>query len=307
MDSKCPICHEKPALISFARIAPFITELVECGATKESALLECVDCKLSFFEYRYDEREMRLLYSGYRGGHYLSTRKKWEPWYLNSFNSVLDPGSLAVDNRVEFMTGVLNGGKINLPGLRNIVDYGGDAGQFFPRDFVGPKFLIEVSDREVAQDVRRISTLAELPESPHLVMVAHLLEHLSDPVALVSEIRRYLPSDGCIYVEVPLDCPVVRDWNTTHTYKRLLNFYVKNRWLWITADFMTGLLRNFGWRVPRLGIVKQSEHINFYSEDSLRLLLSKAGFRIVYLTVDPQARLAGLRLGRMGAIALLDE
>ena len=43
---------------------------------------------------------------------------------------------------------------------------------------------------------------------------------------------------------------------------------------WIAADFVAGVARNFGRMLPRLGAVRQSGHINYYSTQSLRTLLS---------------------------------
>jgi len=54
-------------------------------------------------------------------------------------------------------------------------------------------------------------------------------------------------------------------------------FSVTGFWLvvasWIAADFAPGVARNFGRMLSRLGLVKQTEHINYYSTQSLRTFL----------------------------------
>jgi hypothetical protein len=59
-----------------------------------------------------------------------------------------------------------------------------------------------------------------------------------------------------------------------------------------------------GWKVPRLGIVKQSEHINFFTSSSLRALLESCGFEVTAERQDPDARVGAFRLGRLGMAAL---
>jgi hypothetical protein len=76
------------------------------------------------------------------------------------------------------------------------------------------------------------------------------------------------------------------------------------RGTWIAADFVAGVARNFGRTVPRWGAVKQSEHINYYSTQSLQALLAGGGFRVVSTRADPTASVGGLRVGRLGALAV---
>ena len=73
---------------------------------------------------------------------------------------------------------------------------GADEGQFFPAGYSGPKYVIEVSGKDLVDGVQAASSLEELPDRPHLVIAAHLLEHLVDPAALVKEIRAAVADDG---------------------------------------------------------------------------------------------------------------
>ncbi len=215
----------------------------------------------------------------------------------------MEPGSEAVAERIRFVTNIV-GSYVQLDTLRNIVDYGGDEGQFFPAGYSGPKYVIEVSGKDVVDGVQAVSSLDELPDRPHLVIAAHLLEHLVDPGALIKEIRAAITEDGLFYVEVPLDRPKVRQWHAGAPYRHYLDWVSANRGSWIAADFGAGLARNFGRKVPRLGAVKQSEHINYFSTQSLRALLAAGGFQVVSTRADPTASLGGLRMGRLGALAL---
>ncbi|WP_280829965.1 class I SAM-dependent methyltransferase [Mycobacterium sp. OTB74] len=218
-------------------------------------------------------------------------------------NSASEPGSDAVAERVSFVTEIV-GSHISIDSLRNVVDYGGDEGQFFPTGYSGAKYVIEVSGKDLVHGVQAASSLGELPDTPHLVIAAHLLEHLVDPAALVQEIRGAIADDGLFYVEVPLDRPKLRQWHAGAPYRRFLDWVSATRGTWIAADFVAGVARNFGRTVPRLGAVKQSEHINYFSSQSLQALLADGGFRVVSTQADPTASVGGLRMGKLGVLAV---
>lgn len=305
MSALCPICGDPGTVQAFGRIAPFILELQGDlkGALRDTALHRCDACDLVYFSHRFDDDTLAAMYSGYRNDRYLSIRRRWEPWYSRTVNSAMEPGSQAVAERVGFVTNIIETYR-EIATLRNIVDYGGDEGQFFPPDYSGPKYVIDVSGKKLVDGVRAAASLAELPDKPHLVIASGILEHLVDPVALAKEIRAAIADDGLFYAEVPLDRPRVRRWHAGASYLRFLQWVSGARVAWVAADFAAGVARNFGRTVPRLGAVKQSEHINYFSNQSLQTLLARGGFRVVTTRADPTASFEGLRLGRLGALAI---
>lgn len=305
MSALSPICKSPGTIEAYGRIAPFILQLQAFpkDATRDTTLCRCDTCDLVYFSHRFDDGALAAMYSGYRDERYLSARRRWEPWYSRSLNSAMDPGSEAVAERVEFVTDIIEP-YVQIHTLRNIVDYGGDQGQFFPKGYSGPKYVIDVSRKDLVEGVRSASSLDELPDMPHLVVASGILEHLVDPAALVKEIRAAIADDGLFYAEVPLDRPKVRRWHARPSYRRFLQWVSATRASWIAADFAAGVARNFGRRVPRLGAVKQSEHINYFSTQSLEELLNSRGFRVLTTRADPTASFEGLRLGRLGALAV---
>ncbi len=305
MSQLCPICGDPGTIQAHGRIAPFILQLQgdPKDAPRDTTLCRCDRCDLVYFSHRFDDDTLAAMYSGYRNERYLSIRRRWEPWYSRDANSATEPGSEAVAERIGFVTNIV-GSYIEIDTLRNIVDYGGDEGQFFPAGYSGPEYVIEVSGKDLVDGVQAAASLDELPDRPHLVIAAHLLEHLVDPAALVKEIRAAVAEDGLFYVEVPLDRPKVRQWHAGAPYRGFLDWVSATRGTWIAADFVAGVARNFGRTVPRLGAVKQSEHINYYSTQSLQALLAGGGFRVVSTQADPTASVGGLRMGKLGALAV---
>ena len=55
-----------------------------------------------------------------------------------------------------------------------------------------------------------------------LVILSHLLEHLEDPARALRSIREWLPKDGMIFVNIPVNAPLpdhlilLRDPNEAH-------------------------------------------------------------------------------------------
>ncbi|MGD1237796.1 class I SAM-dependent methyltransferase [Mycobacterium seoulense] len=305
MSQLCPICGGPGAMQAHGRIAPFILQLRGNAENlpRDTTLRICDSCDLVYFSHRFDNDTLAAIYSDYHNDRYLSIRRRWEPWYSRNVHNAMEPGSAAVAERIDFVTKVVEP-YVKIGSLRNIVDYGGDEGQFFPPSYLGPKYVIDVSGKDVVEGVRTASSLGELPDRPHLVTACGVLEHLIDPVATVKQIRAAIADDGFFYAEVPLDRPKVRRWHAGASYSCFLDWVSATRGGWIAADFVTGVARNFGRKVPRLGAVKQSEHINYFSPQSLERLLVEGGFRVVSTQADPKMSYGGMRLGRLGALAV---
>jgi len=305
MSQFCPICGGPGAIQAHGRIAPFIFQLRgdPNDVLRNTTLCVCDRCDFVYFSHRFDDETLAAIYSDYHNDRYLSIRRRWEPWYSRNVHNAMEPGSAAVAERVEFVLNIVEP-HVRINTLRNIVDYGGDEGQFFPPSYSGPKYVIDVSGKDMVEGVQAASSLAELPDRPHLVTACGVLEHLIDPVATVKEIRAAIADDGLFYAEVPLDRPKVRRWHAGASYRHFLDWVSATRGSWIAADFASGVARNFGRAVPRLGAVKQSEHINYFSTQSLEQLLVGGGFRVISSQADPKMSYGGMRLGRLGALAV---
>jgi len=298
----CIICEHEVSLSSYGLVAPFISELTDSPGMSPVTLQHCDACQLSFFSHRYSETELAAIYGGYRGSDYLRVRKRWEPWYGSAVNSANQAGSTEVDSRRAFMDGLIaqaTDGKFHVA-----VDFGGDEGQFFPDSAVDRKIVIDVSSKPVLEGVELYDDLKSIGASPDLVMICHVLEHLNDPVALLREVHQVIDAQGVLYVEVPMDMPRLHDWHARDAYQKYLARVGRMRWPLVASDFVSGVSRQVGFRIPRLGVVKQSEHINYFTDQSLNALLTKAGFDVIAHAAEPKASVGGLRLGKLGMVAV---
>lgn len=297
----CIICDREVSLSSYGVVAPFISELTESPADLVT-LQHCAVCQFSFFSHRYSDTELAAIYGRYRGSDYLRVRKRWEPWYGSSVNNAYETGSKEVDSRRAFMERLI--AQATDRQFRVAVDFGGDEGQFFPDSAVDRKIVIDLSDKPLLDGVELYEDLPSIGASPDLVMICHVLEHLNDPVSLLRQVHQVIDAQGVLYVEVPMDMPRLHPWHAREAYQRYLVRMGKTRWPLVASDFVSGASRQAGLRIPRLGVVKQSEHINYFTEHSLNALLTKAGFNVLAFVAEPKASVGGLRLGKLGMVAV---
>jgi SAM-dependent methyltransferase len=299
----CPICGTESGPIAHGVIAPFISNLSGLPLEGRTTLRSCATCDLTFFDSRYGDQELAQLYENYRDASYSSIRRHWEPWYSAKVNDAYVSGSRHVDERRLFMMDVLDAAGMR-PQLGCVVDFGGDEGQFFPDAATERRIVCDLSRHELPSGVERIGALSELGSTkPDLVIIAHVLEHLPDPLASLLEIRRAIADDGVLYVEVPLDRFRVKSFHSSIRYRRYLDYQVRHRRQFVAADFLTGVSRQYRTAIPRFGVVKQSEHINYFSERSVAAVLAASGFNVVATRSNANAKTGGLRVGAYGAAA----
>jgi SAM-dependent methyltransferase len=305
-DVDCPICGTEAQAIAHGLVAPFISTLSSLPLGEQTTLRVCHSCDLVFFDSRYGDEELASLYGDYRGSQYLALRHRWEPWYSRNVNDACAPDADLVSERHAFMMRILDDANMNHQ-LACVVDFGGDEGQFFPRIPIERRVVCDLSKRELPAGIEHIATMSELGDvKPDLVIVAHVLEHLPDPAGPLREIRRAIGDEGIIYVEVPLDRFRVSPFHASVRYQRYLQRLVRHRLPFVGSDFVSGLSRHLRSSVPMFGVIKQSEHINYFSERSLKAVLAASGFIEVSQSSNPNLRVGGLRIGCYGVAARPD-
>jgi SAM-dependent methyltransferase len=304
----CPICKTPTRKIAHGVIAPWLIELSKIDE-KLTSLHICTECELKFFSYRYSNEEANRLYENYRKSPYTKSRKKWEPWYGQNENDIYNP-EFTLENilkRKNTFERESRLSKMELPVDSNVLDYGGDLGQFFPERFSGKKYLFDLSELETKEEdgLIRIQDVTNIVKQIDLVMLCGVLEHLTDIDKTLSEVKSTLKNGGYLYLEVPLDGFSVSKFHGTDMYRRYLKVLSKFRYLFIAMDLYTGLYRNFFRRIPMFGIVKQSEHINYFSKKSLSCA-RRTNFEPTYIS-EPDSKLkhGKFRMGFLAGVALI--
>jgi len=306
--TRCPSCsHSVEKVLAFAVLAPWLAELLSFDSSgRYSKLMKCNFCDFQFFTYRYNSLEMSAIYSTYRGERYFVTRHKWEPWYsrktMNSWNP--EQNSFGVTARKNHLLEILHQSGINLEDLCNVLDFGGDLGQFFPEGVNGKRYLYDPSQPPVQKPgIERVQSLTGLSRQIGLVMNAHTLEHLPEFKYVLGDLGSCLTESGVLYIEVPMDAFQTSRLHGTQLYLKYLKLIYKFPKLFILVDFLSGVYRTVFRKIPFWGIVKQSEHINYFSKVSLTYLAKSSNFELLRITEPDYAFGQGaIKLGRISMV-----
>lgn len=265
-----------------AIVAPFIASYVLRSAARPTALLECRDCAFRFYAERYGDVELEKLYGQYRGLEYFRARNKSEPWYTATINASIGGSEEKIAFRRGYVADMLSSELADAAPVDALLDFGGDRGQFIPMDVAKSKYVYEMSDVEPIAGVNRISSDSDLKARTYdVVMLCHVLEHSSDPLVTLRELRVLLRSESSVLlVEVPYERYDLHSARHRPWYRSWLGALTRLRAPLIAFDFYSTVVRYRWNRVPPFGFVKMHEHINFFEMKSLSALLTRAGFTV---------------------------
>jgi hypothetical protein len=161
----------------------------------------CMDCSFIQAKHSFPDDALGRLYADYRSASYNQERIHYEPTYAALAKDV-GVSDREVETRVGGLTAWL-GDKIESENDFSMLDFGGSDGRFLPR-LEGRKFVFEISDISPLGGIVRIRNEADLATYSY-VQVAHVLEHVSEPLALLKHVSSFVKPSGCLYIEVPLE------------------------------------------------------------------------------------------------------
>ncbi|MBM3856398.1 MAG: class I SAM-dependent methyltransferase [Verrucomicrobia bacterium] len=203
----------------------------------------CSNCSFLFLDMRFSERELSSLYEGYREKEYTKLREHYEPGYKNR-NDILTGGVTYLPQIEEFLTPFLT-----FP--IKTLDWGGDTGRNTPFKTKNSLLHIyEINNKQPIQGAKVVDKKIILKTSYDLIVCSNVLEHVPYPSDLLLEIKEAMNPETILYLEVPFE-EIMQHANGDK------NLHLKKR----------------HWH----------EHINFYSEESLRRLVANCGFDVIAL------------------------
>lgn len=203
--------------------------------------LHCPECGLLFLDLRFDGEELGRLYRDYRGEEYARLRDHYEPGYARRNRHLLQGGGYVA--QVEAFLAPLLGTP------QRVLDWGGDSGINTPfRGRLRSHHVLDISDRPLVPGARQVNAEQAGAEHYQLVVLSQVLEHVPEPLALLQKVLAVLEPESVLYLEVPYES-LVQNLAAGHG-----RWQEKRHW---------------------------HEHINFYSEASLRALVRSAGLDIL--------------------------
>lgn len=219
----------------------------------KSVLVEiemCTSCSFIQTKVPFSDEAIGRLYTDYRSDSYNRERIRYEPEY-----AAMAPHAGSCIHEIQARTVGLTRwltGKFTVENNFLMLDFGGADGMFLP-NLPGEKYVFDISDTAPADGVIRIRDESELGSYSY-VQLAHVLEHVSYPLALTRKALSFLKDSGYLYLEVPLE---------------------------ISEDAVARLAG--GDKTIRLDI---HEHINRYTAKSVNELLRSAGLSLVAVEVE---------------------
>jgi SAM-dependent methyltransferase len=286
----CPCCLSKESIARWAIVSPFLAHYAVGRPPFLCKLLECSACSFRFFGSRLEPDEVTRLYSGYRGKHYFAERHRWEFWYSQKVNDGIggDPGEIS--DRIAAMETFLLP-HVDSATVRTVLDYGGDRGQFIPKPLGTEKFVFELSDAVPEPGVSRIGSQQELSTMKFdIIMALGVLEHCSEPIDVLEQLRSSLNPGSFMVVGVPFERYGIGFAGKGGLYRVYLNALLRVRPALIAVDFYSAAARVRLEHIPPLGLIKCHEHLNFFNQESMNALLQRAGFEVIDSKIESVAK-----------------
>jgi hypothetical protein len=271
-EDQCIICKENLIFKRKAIVVPFLAERIFLRKAFRTHLIRCKNCGFQFYALRPDEDEMIRLYENYRSESYIKQRFKHEPWYTKKLNDSLFYKSSTLLNR---RNSLIEQCEIYSPGmtqsLKTILDYGGDNGQLI----VGicnhaKKYVYEISNVELLPGIEKATYPS--PITFDFIICSNVLEHVSYPEKTLDRITSMAHDKTIIYLEVPFEQPYSAATLAKRITQQIILLFLRPKQFINT--FGQGMLTHM------------HEHLNYFTEKSLHLLLQNAGYEKITVKVE---------------------
>jgi len=212
----------------------------------------CNDCGLIYFLPDPPESDIEKLYSGEDYLDLLFNSPVWRQWVTkNHWLPVLK----AIENNIStgtiFDMGCSDGLFMDLAGERGWDPYGSDLNK--------EKLSIATQRHNGKVTDDSIYDLSWNNEQFDAVRLCHVLEHLTDPVEALKELKRILRKNGILNIGIPI---------FDDSIYKLVNRIPNTR-------FMNKMIKNLGWMDP-------PHHLTIWSTGTILKILEDLGFSVIW-------------------------
>jgi hypothetical protein len=251
----------------------------------------CAKCGFRFFDRGLSSGEAANYYSGYRSENYFQERNSFEPFYTEKVHLGTYQWLHSRNRRVALAKTLELAGAPQ--SFSAALDFGGARGQMLLDISAGKKAVFDLDGGETEAGITRISSRNSLGTNWELVLCCQVLEHVTDPMALIHELTQALSENGWLYVEVPDEI-----WSNL-----ACSGIVRNAWLaWVAkrplllcaADCVSTAFRIKLGILPPMGFIPMREHLNYFTVAALIELLARCGLSIAWSGKDNQGSICAV-------------
>ena len=268
--NKCFICNSNNVENLKSSVSDFLKMRMYEGKNVPTNVIHCNDCDFTYYTLRPNEEEIKRLYNNYRNSTYQKERQCFESWYTPIINEMIGNGTVEIESRRKNSEEIF-AKYINIDMISTVLDYGGDRGQHIPPILNGKKrYVYEISGVRTVPGVYNLTNIADKQNYFDVVLCCNVLEHVVNPAQILTDISNVMKRKGYLYIEVPFDNPLFS--SKLDSVHFLFNKYFS--WKDIIKQFFKML------RVK--GFKPMHEHINFFSQKSLEILLKNNSFDILH-------------------------
>ena len=258
-------------------VSPFLAKQSWGGKPELTRVMFCDQCGFRFFDRGLSPDEANSYYSSYRDARYFKERNSFEPFYTEKVHRGIHDYLQSKGRRIA-LAQVLEEVGVSAA-FSAALDFGGGAGHML-LDITAPrKAVFDLSDDEMEPGVSRITSPELVGRDWDLVLSCQVLEHVSDPLSVVNQIREMLLPGGSFYAEVPDE--MWSNWACSGPVRNAFLAWLVKRPMCLTAGgvLSTGVRIKLGF-LPPMAFVPMREHLNYFTTESLRRLLLRAGFSV---------------------------
>ncbi len=219
----------------------------------------CRSCTFVQTKIPFPDDALAKLYADYRSDSYNRERIRYEPAYEAIAHDV-GGSRQEIEARTLGLTQWLASRITPEPDF-SMLDYGGADGKFLPA-LPGSRYVFEISNITPVPGTTRIERESELATYSY-VQLAHVLEHVTNPLLLTKHAASHVRSGGHLYIEVPVEISD-RDANRLLAGDRAIPLPIHEHINRFSVRSITALLRSanliakavetstvdFGWTKP---------------------------------------------------------
>lgn len=260
-------------------VSPFLAKRAWNGKSELTRVVFCDQCGFRFFDRGLSAEEVAIYYKGYGNDDYVEDRHQYEPFYTAGVRRELQDWATSKDRR-RGLSGILaTAGAPQIFG--SALDFGGGRGHMLLDIDARRRAVFDVDETHVEPGIEMIRSSESLGDGWGLVLSCQVLEHLTDPLGCLKQIKNLLSVDGWLYVETPDEM-----WDNrafpSKARDMLLRGLLKSPLLLLAGDIVGTACRKKLGVLPPFAFIPMREHLNYFTVDAMSALVERSGLQVVW-------------------------